>query len=136
MSDEYFPLLDAEDDHPGVPWPCLAAFTPRIWENHRLTATSLAVRGVTVMEALAIIEDRPLRMMPLAEARKKLDDWISVWRAGRCRVSWGRLHGRYEGISDDKGLGSASASRPRASSGARPKGRNVGSKARPRPSGW
>src|SRR5688572_7590042 len=132
---ETFPILDV-DGHDGVPWACLAAFLPRIWANHRLTTYALAKRGVTVCEALAILEDRPMKVMDLAAATKRMDELITVWRAGRCRVAWGRLHGRYQGISNVEGLGSSNAARPRAPDRARKSGRPVRSAPRPRPSGW
>lgn len=134
MPDEVFRLLDAEE-HPGVPWPCLASFLPRIWTNHRLTTIALAARGLTVMEALAIIEDRPMTIMDLQVATKRLDEWIAVWRAGRCRVAWGKYNGRFGTTMEEGRLGPI-GQRPAPANRARSTRRNVGPRNRPSPSGW
>lgn len=136
MVNEFFRVLDAADDHPGIPWPCLASFVPRVWENHRLTTNALADRGVTAGEAVAILEDRPLKIMNLDAALKRLDDLIAVWRAGRCRVAWGRYHGRFQGIEAIGGLGGSGGPGPGATGSVGPPRRNVRRGNRPRPSGW
>lgn len=130
-----FPIVDVEG-HAGVPWPCLASFLPRIWENHRLTCVSLAKIGLTASEAVAILEDRPLKIMNLEAAATRLDELIATWRAGRCRLSWGRSYGRFQGIAFDAIRSGPSADGSRATDYARPKKRNDGRRNRPSPSGW
>lgn len=133
---EFFRVLDAADDHPGIPWPCLAAFVPRVWENHRLTTTGLAERGVTACEAVAILEDRPVKVMNLDVALKRLDQIIEAWRASRCRMPWGRFHGRYQFDEEDKGRLGSNVGGSRAPDRARKASRNVGRRDRPSPTSW
>lgn len=129
---EVFPVI-SRTKHPGVPWPCLAAFLPRIWENHRMSTVALAARGVSPSEAVAILEDRAWKgIQDEKVALALLDQLIATWNAGRCRQKWGRYHGKF--TKDDFGPIGGGASRP--PDRARPTRRNAGKRDRPKPTGW
>lgn len=65
----------------GIPWLMIAPHEQQAQRNHRQTLQQLADRGgLSACEALAILEHRPYRNMPLAASNRQLAATVDAWR--------------------------------------------------------
>lgn len=70
----------------ALPWPMLLAHEAQAIRNHQQTVAELAARcGLSACEACAVLEDRPWRKMPDAEAHARLKqlftDYVTATKA-------------------------------------------------------
>lgn len=79
MTKHLFPILVDWHDRSGamalrsIPWAMLTEHQPQAVKNHDQDLEKLASRGgLAPCEAVAVLEDRPWRFMPLHEATDKL----------------------------------------------------------------
>ena len=68
----------------GVDWDMMEEHERQAEKNHDQSLRVLAGRcGLSVCEAVAVLEDRPWRMMPLDEAFARLIEIERAWKASR-----------------------------------------------------
>lgn len=64
----------------ALPWSMLASHENQAVKNHSQTLARLAERGgLSACEACAVLEDRPWRSMPAAEAHARLKDLFTQY---------------------------------------------------------
>lgn len=75
---ERFPIMN-DPEITWVPWRMMAPHEAQAYRNHSQSLSELARRcGLSICEALAVVEDRPWRQMPAEEARAALKSWVEV----------------------------------------------------------
>lgn len=64
----------------AMPWPQMVEHEARAIKNHDQDIEELAARGgLSACEALAVLEERPWREMPIASAHARLKDLFGDW---------------------------------------------------------
>jgi len=85
-----FPIMSGDERQPrgpeSVPWDFMAPHERQARRNHDQSLTRLAERGgLDVTEALAVVEGRSWRMLPIPEAIAAFQAHLDAWEKNECR---------------------------------------------------
>lgn len=79
MTEDLFPIMHSEIA--AIPLALIAPHEAQTWRNHGQTLKRLAERGgLSDCEACAVLEDRRWRRMDAAEAKRRLNELVALFR--------------------------------------------------------